>query len=53
MNKLNIVPDGSLARPDFLGMAEGPVAIRMTNDYLFHALLQDDNEALKGLICAL
>ena len=54
MEKNNIpLGDSPVARPDFLGMAKGPVAIRMTNDYLFHALLQDDNEALRGLICAL
>ena len=34
-------------------MANGSVAIRMTNDYLFHALFQEDNEALKGFVCAL
>ena len=34
-------------------MAKGSVAIRMTNDYLFHALFQEDNEALKGFVCAL
>ncbi len=34
-------------------MAKGAVAIRMTNDYLFHALFQEDNEALKGFVCAL
>lgn len=52
MNKMNVATDG-VGRPDFLSMAKGPVAIRMTNDYLFHALFQDDNEALKGFICAL
>ena len=41
------------ARPDFLREASGPVSIRMTNDYLFHAMLQKDNEALKGLVGAL
>ncbi|MBO5166488.1 MAG: Rpn family recombination-promoting nuclease/putative transposase [Lachnospiraceae bacterium] len=34
-------------------MASGPVAIRMTNDYLFRALLQRNNKVLKGLICSL
>ena len=54
MDKTTVPSGGSLVeRPDFLGMAEGPVAIRMTNDYLFHALFQEDNEALKGFICAL
>lgn len=33
--------------------ATGPVAIRMNNDYLFRALLQRNNNALKGLICSL
>lgn len=42
-----------LVRPDFLSQAAGPVTIRMTNDYLFHAMLQHDNEALKGLVGAL
>lgn len=31
----------------------GALAIPMTNDYLFRALLQRNNEVLKGLICAL
>ncbi len=31
----------------------GPVAIPMTNDYLFRALLQRNNNVLKGLISAL
>lgn len=33
--------------------AAGPVPIRMTNDYLFRALLQRSNPTLKGLICSL
>lgn len=33
--------------------ASGPVAIRMNNDYLFRALLQRNNNVLKGLICSL
>ena len=33
--------------------AAGPVSIRMTNDYLFRALLQRSNSSLKGLICSL
>ncbi len=31
----------------------GPVGVRMTNDYLFRALLQRNNKVLKGLICSL
>ncbi len=33
--------------------ATGPVAIPMTNDYLFRALMQRNNKVLKGLICSL
>ena len=33
--------------------ATGPVAIRMTNDYLFRALMQRNNKVLKALICSL
>ena len=32
---------------------QGPIAILMTNDYLFRALLQRNNNVLKGLISAL
>lgn len=42
-----------LSRSDFLSEASGPVAIRMSNDFLFHVLLQRDNEALAGLVRAL
>ena len=31
----------------------GPLAIPMTNDYLFRALLQKNNHVLKGLVCSL
>ena len=30
--------------------ATGPIEIPMTNDYLFRALLQENNKVLKGLI---
>lgn len=33
--------------------ATGPLIIPMTNDYLFRALLQQNNKVLKGLICSL
>lgn len=33
--------------------ATGPLTIPMTNDYLFRALLQQNNKVLKGLICSL
>lgn len=32
---------------------KGPLDIPMTNDYLFRALLQQNNQVLKALICAL
>ena len=38
---------------DFLSEATGPVAIPMTNDYLFRALLQENNKVLKGLLSSL
>lgn len=38
---------------DDLGTATGPVTIRMTNDYLFRALLQRNNRVLKSLISSL
>lgn len=38
---------------DYLDTASGPVTIRMSNDYLFRALLQTDENALRGLVCAL
>ena len=33
--------------------ASGPIPIRMTNDYLFRALLQRNQNVLKALICSL
>ena len=33
--------------------AQGPVRIRMTNDYLFKALMQRNERVLKALVCAL
>lgn len=33
--------------------AHGPVPYCLTNDYLFRAVLQQNNPALKGLICSL
>ena len=53
MKKHNITISSSLSSPDFLSSATGPITIRLTNDYLFRALLQHNNKALIGLICAL
>jgi len=36
-----------------LSAAAGPLPYKLTNDYLFRALLQENNKVLKGLICAL
>ena len=36
-----------------LNSVSGPLLYRLTNDYLFRALLQENNEVLKGLICSL
>lgn len=36
-----------------LDNAHGPIPFRMTNDYLFRALMQTDTESLRGLICSL
>ena len=38
---------------DELSQLQGPLAIPMTNDYLFRALLQQNNRVLKAIICAL
>ncbi len=43
----------TMSAPNFLEDATGPVTIRLTNDYLFRALLQRNNKALKGLVCSL
>ena len=37
----------------FLQNATGELTYRLTNDYLFRAVLQKSNTALKGLLCAL
>ena len=36
-----------------LNKASGPLPYSLTNDYLFRALLQENNMVLKGLICSL
>ena len=38
---------------NLLQSATGPVTVRMTNDYLFRALLQSNNNVLRGLLCSL
>ena len=38
---------------EILKNATGPVTIRLTNDYLFKRLLQENSQVLKSLICSL
>ena len=53
MQKTTITPTMSpYSTPDF-AHASGQVAYNMTNDYLFHHVLQTDKYALKGLVAAL
>ena len=40
----------TLSSTDVLDAATGPATIRMTNNYLFRALLQRNNRVLKSLI---
>lgn len=46
-------PDTVVSVPALWQSATGPVGIPMTNDYLFRALMQRNNNVLKGLICSL
>ena len=36
-----------------LDQATGPVSFKLTNDYLFRAVMQKNQKVLKGLVCAL
>lgn len=45
-------PDQNIPHNDAWLSATGPVPIRLSNDYLFRALLQRSNSTLKGLICS-
>ena len=38
---------------DILDNVHGPLPIPMTNDYLFRALMQQNNRVLRALICSL
>lgn len=56
LQSTNMNPDTSSATATNINewhSATGPLAIPMTNDYLFRALLQRNNHVLKGLICSL
>ena len=48
--KVTAIPTSAIVD---LSAATGPVTIKMTNDYLFRALLQRNNRVLKGLIRSL
>lgn len=52
-NNLNAAPGSAVPTATDFNSASGPVPIRMTNDYLFRALLQRNNRVLKGLIASL
>ncbi len=43
----------SISMPSWLSNATGSIPIRMTNDYLFKALLQRNNQALISLVCSI
>ncbi len=52
MKKTNLLPVLPTSNNDFIN-ACGQIPHGMTNDYMFRAVLQSNNKALKGLICAL
>ena len=52
MSKVNTIAETKKWREAYQ-KASGPVKISMTNDYLFKAFLQENQKALKGLICSL
>ena len=43
----------TLSKQPLFQNATGPVTIPLTNDYLFKAMLQENKNALKALICSL
>ena len=50
-NQKNVTP---ISNPDdLLRNAHGTIPYGMTNDYMFRAVLQTNNKALRGLICSL
>ncbi|SDI39633.1 conserved hypothetical protein (putative transposase or invertase) [Pseudobutyrivibrio sp. 49] len=51
--KFNIEEETCFVIPDGYPSGDTPLEIPMTNDYLFKALLQENNNVLKGLIGAL
>ena len=48
MEKHNTAISTTPPATDFLNSATGPIAIRMTNDYLFRAMLQYNNNHMGG-----
>ena len=49
----NKVLNSFITQNQILKNATGPVVIRLTNDYLFKRLLQENGQVLKSLICSL
>lgn len=50
--EISILQNTSSFDQDFLN-ASGKIPYSMTNDYMFRAVLQSNNKALRGLICSL
>ncbi len=46
-------PDTTLSNGSNFENATGKIPYNMTNDYMFRAVLQSNNKALRGLICSL
>ena len=53
MSQNNHRPSSVVMNDTIYQNATGPVSIRLTNDYLFKALLQKNEHVLKSLICSL
>lgn len=46
-----LIPDA--VRDNAFDTASGPIPYSLTNDYMFRAVFQSNNKALKGLLCSL
>ncbi|MCM1388190.1 MAG: hypothetical protein NC231_12750, partial [Bacillus sp. (in: Bacteria)] len=52
-NAASISNPNNLFSNDLLKNAHGSLPYSMTNDYMFRAVFQTNNKALRGLICSL
>jgi len=52
-DRADSIPFPVMSYDEFMDSAKGSVAIPMTNDYLFRAVLQSNNCALTSLVCSL